>query len=1244
MKRLFRILTVTILLLSVGCIDDDLFNRLDNLEERVSRLEELCREMNTNISSLQTIVTALQTNDYVTAVTPIVEDGKTVGYTISFVKSDPITLYHGKDGADGKDGIDGYNPVIGVRKDSDGCYYWTSPDGNWLLDESGNKIQVQDIDKKPLLKIENEYWYISYDNGETWVQLSKYSNINSVFVNVSEDNDNVYIDLADGTIITLPKGTALNITFDEADLVVMLAKSTRSIGYTVSSMTDKVTVEVTSSADIKAKVIPTDNSGMTGSIQVITGDSIDEYSKVIVFVSNGDKVIMRSITFEEVGLVVKENTTKKAPAEGGEVVLEFLTNVKCVASIPQYAQSWISVVPATRALDEQYIILQLEPNTSTNRSSEIVVQSLDGLVSVVYYIEQEGEIDISAIPDNEIWYTSVLNRKIVPNTTNFGARLVENEYKDGLGIMTFDGPVTMISSGAFENFEVEATQDLSAIYLPSKVEVIGEGAFYRCKNLKVITLPPSLKEIGDQAFMYTGLLEIDIPHSVERFGLCIMQCCDKLKRIESKYSSEDKRCLIIDGILNSFAPSGLSTQYELPNTITEIGYGVFCEVRNLQNIILPNSLRVIGDRAFDGAGLSHIDIPEGVVEIGTWAFRGNDFETIHFPSTLELLGENVIGGCEKLKSITGKFATSDSKGLLVDGKMIAIASCGLTDYVFPSDVHTIGEDILWGNKTIESIRIPEGVRMIETGAFFGCDNLRYIEIPSSIESFGYRALTHCDKLEHIRGAYATDDGRCLIKDGKMEAFAPWGLSSYTIPSGVKEIRSSAISSYELKEIVLPEGLEIICEDAFRICPVLTSITIPSTVKSIGNFCGALHEIFYSCKSLAKIVCKAVLPPDLLVPIVTETPIYVPKKSLEAYQRHHQWGAYSERIHAINEDENLYVSTDYSKDGTVVKLQTATVGEGIDIVLMGDAYSDRQIADGAYRTDMEFIYNNFFTEEPYKSFKDYFNVYYVNVVSKNEGYGALNESALGSYVNVNIAGGNDNVVFDYAQKAIPAGHMDEALLIVVMNSDAYAGTCYMYYPDINAGYGNGVSVAYFPRGGNATTFAQVLHHEACGHGFAKLADEYAYDGYIPLYLVEHYALYQKIAGWWKNVDFTNDLSQIRWSHFLNDSRYQYDGLGAYEGGLTYGSGVWRPTENSIMRYITGGFNAPSREAIYYRIHKLAYGNSWQYDYEEFVEWDARNRKTEAEMSRAPYRAPANFKHTAPPVVIKGSWRDAKPKEK
>lgn len=265
------------------------------------------------------------------------------------------------------------------------------------------------------------------------------------------------------------------------------------------------------------------------------------------------------------------------------------------------------------------------------------------------------------------------------------------------------------------------------------------------------------------------------------------------------------------------------------------------------------------------------------------------------------------------------------------------------------------------------------------------------------------------------------------------------------------------------------------------------------------------------------------------------------------------------------------------------------------------------------------------------------------MSKNGIYASTSSTKLEGYFgNGTEVGGNDNVVFNYALKAISEEKIDEALLIVAMNSDNYAGTCYMYHPENNTGYGNGVSVSYFPRGGDATTFAQLLHHEACGHGFAKLADEYAYEdmGTAPNDYVSQIKEQQTNWGWWKNVDFTNNPLETRWSHFINDTRYANEGLGAYEGGLTYWSGVWRPTENSIMRYNTGGFNAPSREAIYYRIHKLAYGDSWEYDYEEFVEWDARNRTAEATIARAKSRKPTNYKPTHPPVFVNKSWRDAK----
>lgn len=340
--------------------------------------------------------------------------------------------------------------------------------------------------------------------------------------------------------------------------------------------------------------------------------------------------------------------------------------------------------------------------------------------------------------------------------------------------------------------------------------------------------------------------------------------------------------------------------------------------------------------------------------------------------------------------------------------------------------------------------------------------------------------------------------------------------------------------------------------------------------------------------------------------------------------------------------DYYISTDYSQDGTKVELQKASEGNGINIVLLGDGYSDRQIADGSYKADMEFAYRNLFTEEPYKSFKSLFNVSYVNVVSATEGYEHGKTALEGGFGDGTLVFGNDNTCFNYALKVIDPKQMNETLIIVVMNSDKYAGTCYMYYPNnSDTDYGTGPAVAYFPKGKEEAVFAQLLHHEACGHGFSKLADEYAYEhmGAIPTQEVEQTRNQQSLYGWWKNVDFTNDPAQVRWKQFLEDSRYANDGLGVFEGGLTYWSGVWRPTENSIMRHNTGGFNAPSREAVYYRIHKLAYGKDWQYDYEKFVAWDAVNRSSGAAASRT-YVLPLKPQPALhPPVVVERHWDSA-----
>ena len=342
---------------------------------------------------------------------------------------------------------------------------------------------------------------------------------------------------------------------------------------------------------------------------------------------------------------------------------------------------------------------------------------------------------------------------------------------------------------------------------------------------------------------------------------------------------------------------------------------------------------------------------------------------------------------------------------------------------------------------------------------------------------------------------------------------------------------------------------------------------------------------------------------------------------------------------------LYKSTDYSADGKVKTLQKATKGNGIDIVLMGDAYSDRLIANGIYDKVMNTAMEKFFTEEPYKSYRDHFNVYSVTAVSDNEVYTDKSSTTFAGYFGgegTTLVGGNDEKVFSYAEKAISSERIDDALIVVMMNSSKYAGTCYMY--NISEGdWGRGASISYFPIGVDDNALAQVLHHEAGGHGFSKLADEYAYKdmGAIPDSEIEQKKSYEPY-GWWKNADFTSDPTKVKWSHFLTDTRYANDGLGVFEGAFTYWTGAYKPTVNSIMNNNTGGFNAPSREAIYYRIHKLAYGEDWEYDYEEFVEWDAKNRKTAAATRGVPYRldTPKDFKPLHPPVIVNTSWQNAK----
>lgn len=329
-----------------------------------------------------------------------------------------------------------------------------------------------------------------------------------------------------------------------------------------------------------------------------------------------------------------------------------------------------------------------------------------------------------------------------------------------------------------------------------------------------------------------------------------------------------------------------------------------------------------------------------------------------------------------------------------------------------------------------------------------------------------------------------------------------------------------------------------------------------------------------------------------------------------------------------EESKPYVSTDFSADGQVVTLQRATVGKGIDLVLMGDAFVDTtMIVGGIYEQRMREGMEAFFMEEPMKSLRNRFNVHMVKVVSENGNYAEGLNTALDSYMgNGTLVGGSDSRCFDYASR-VPGIDLTRSQVVVIMNVQHYAGTCYMYEDNS--------SVAYFPLGYDESIFDQLLNHEAVGHGFGKLLDEYSNNlGELPQYEYDNYQR-QKELGWGANTDITADPNQIRWAHFLQDNRYANE-VGIYEGALTYQTGAWRSTENSIMRYNTGGFNAPSREALYKRVMELSgEGYSW----ERFVEYDAVNRVATKTLLQKRDLQPTMPLHA--PVMIRGTWRNARP---
>lgn len=462
----------------------------------------------------------------------------------------------------------------------------------------------------------------------------------------------------------------------------------------------------------------------------------------------------------------------------------------------------------------------------------------------------------------------------------------------------------------------------------------------------------------------------------------------------------------------------------------------------------------------------------------------------------------------------------------------------------------------------------------------------------------------------------------------------------TIPSLLFNMVRSLLS------VTLPEGLETIETGAFINCSGLTHLVIPQSVKSIGQ--GAFGGIPFS-----RIDILATTPPTVPDYVFSwlkdDCLIYVPEGTAATYQQTEGWSVLGLRITEEGHSpfDFLYASTDYSRDGEVVCLQKATEGAGINLIFLGDGFLDKDMETGGkYESFMKRWMEQFFVYEPYKTFRNWFSVYTVKVVSKNRYFGSpdlerrlTRDTEEGDY---DEAGNRNALLIDVCEQyagLVPNPNGQANKVCVFVNAEGSVGRSWLdWYPD-----GSCLGICFESIEARPT----VINHELGGHGFAFLDDEYAeVDGLYP-------NAQRILENSWNrgerlNIDWRSDPAEVRWSRYLQDERYAAEGLGVFEGGGFYSKGIFRPTENSIMRidYAPGAvFNAPSREAIYRHIMRLGVGEDWTFDYETFVEADKAGREQAAEaystyINSRTKAAAKEYAPGLPPILIDHDVREVR----
>ncbi|MGN1457516.1 MAG: leucine-rich repeat protein [Acutalibacteraceae bacterium] len=366
--------------------------------------------------------------------------------------------------------------------------------------------------------------------------------------------------------------------------------------------------------------------------------------------------------------------------------------------------------------------------------------------------------------------------------------------------VTIPNTVKQIGSYAFEG-----CTGLTSVTIPDGVTSIGDSAFCFCYNLESITIPDSITKMGGDVFLYTEWY-YNQPNGVIYIGNIVYGYRGTMP--ENTHITLKNGTKVIAGY--SFSAKEL-TGITIPNSVKSIGDGAFDSCHSLTDVTIPDSVKSIGNSAFGSCqSLTDVTIPDSVTSLGESVFKNcSELTIVKTGDGLTLIGESAFEGCTKLKNVTiGKSVTEISYRAFYDCK-------GLTDITIPDNVKIIGIDAFYNCSELKSLKIGNGVKSIGSYAFCACESLTDVTIPDSVTSIGTYAFDRCS-----------------------------GLTSIKTGNGLKSINKNAFRSCtKLKDLIIGKSVSKISFYAFADCPSLTVVIIPATVTEMNSFA------FFSCPNL-----------------------------------------------------------------------------------------------------------------------------------------------------------------------------------------------------------------------------------------------------------------------------------------------------------------------------------------------------------------------------------------------------------